>query len=113
MKLIASTVAHNGKINGIIVGVSEEEYANYMRDPDIINENTVSLTFLKEYLSTRGYDSKIAEDSAFNAPAGRFGWWNFARVVSVHDLKEVLHSIDENLNFHQFIDAYCEHLKSL
>ena len=58
MPLIASTVFHNGKIYGDIVFCTEEEFKQYTMH-DIINENRVSVTFLKEYLENNGVNLDI------------------------------------------------------
>ena len=113
MKLIASTVASGNKIMGIIVAVTDDEYNYYMQTPDLINENTVSATFLKEYIEQRGIPLNIALERFEKAYAGRIGIWQNAYTVSIPVLKDILHSVDESLSFHDFIDAYCEHLKSI
>ncbi|MBS1686261.1 MAG: hypothetical protein JSS76_16065 [Bacteroidetes bacterium] len=113
MKLIASTVAYKNGIKGIIVAVTDEEYNYYMANTDFINENTVSATFLKEYIEQKGIPFTIALERFEKAYAGRIGIWSNAYTVSIPLVKEILDSVDETLNFHEFIDAYCAHLKNL
>jgi|GEM_PF-2279148 hypothetical protein len=111
-RLIASTVFHNGKIRGIIVGVTHAEYEYYM-EHDVINENQVSITCVKQYLNEKGYPDEIAKEKISKAYAGEIAFWKNAYVITIPNLKEVLHIVDENLIYHDFIDAYCQHLKSI
>jgi penicillin V acylase-like amidase (Ntn superfamily) len=111
MQLIPSTVFHNGKIYGIIVSCTDEEYQQYIMH-DEINENQVSCTFLQEYIQKSGVDVKeLIKNSEQNAPAGNFGFWVYAKTITIPNVKEILEYA--GLDFFEFVDAYCEHLKSL
>ncbi|MEO6303467.1 MAG: hypothetical protein ABIP51_09845 [Bacteroidia bacterium] len=79
-----------------------------------INEYTVSATFTRKYLSDRGYSYEYFEALSKHPIVKTehlVAEWRFADVLEIHSLKEIFNVV--NLNFHEFIEAYCEHLKSL
>jgi hypothetical protein len=99
-------------IRGTLIAVTDKEYEQFMNG-DPINENQVSLTFFKSYLEDKGYNVDIATDKLSKAYAGEIGFWNKAYVISIPNLKEVLNAVAPEISYHEFIDAYCEYLKSI
>ena len=79
---------------------------------DIINENRVSVTFLKEYLENNGVNLDILiKEKQQNAEHSQGIIWVHAYTVTIPSLKVILE--EACLDFHAFIDAYCGYLKNL
>lgn len=80
---------------------------------DKINENTISATFLREYITNKGVvlDDKTIERLSKEAYALDIGFWSRAKTITIPALKAILEEV--KLDFHTFIDDYAEHLKSL
>lgn len=111
MPLIASTVYNNGGILGVIVWCTEDEYKEYVMH-DKINENQVSVTFLKNYLKEREINvDDLIKKHKQHALAGDIGVWTRAYTITIPNLKEILDMAE--IDYHNFIDAYCEYLKNL
>lgn len=104
------------KFKALTCACTQKEFKHYMETGDILNECTVSGTFIRGYLSDKGYsDVKLQEirrASIITENGYLFEWLN-SSVITIPNLKEVLHYLKFDDYFHDCIDAYAEHLKSL
>jgi hypothetical protein len=98
-----------------IILASEETLKKFMEEGHHIYEYTVAASFLKKYLLSKGYTDNMVKEVAKKVLAEQTEttWflWDKMYVVQISDVKEVLSAA--NLSYHEFIDAYCTHLKSL
>ncbi len=79
---------------------------------DIINENQVSATFLKEYIQKNNIDlDELIKKMEIHTLTPTGPIWKYAKTITITNVKEILH--EANLDFFAFIDIYCEYLKLL
>lgn len=100
-----------GKFRALLAFCTEEEREKYLMGQYDNNEYTFSATFISKYLDSKGFPVEISVDVLQKVTAGKYGTWDKDHVITLPVLQAILKFVD--LDYSEFIDAYCLHLKCL